>query len=131
MKQQDITQAQNVIVGLAALASNTVTKASFALFAPKWGSDAYRRFQRNNETLRKSAELMRQVRERDAEELDAFEQTAKSPYTQRPTTRDRAEEEQREKLKRELASERVKAFLICIVLIPIGLLVLLSGALVK
>ena len=46
----NLTDGQRTIVGLSDLLSEIVTKASFRLFAPDWGTYALNRFNRNNAT---------------------------------------------------------------------------------
>ena len=51
MKQKRLRDPQIIIVGLFAYMSDAVTKISFGLFVPDWGTAVARRFERNNQQL--------------------------------------------------------------------------------
>lgn len=51
MKQKQLRDSQVIIVGLFAYISDAITKISFGLFIPDWGTAVARRFERNNQQL--------------------------------------------------------------------------------
>lgn len=51
MKQKRLRDSQVIIVGLFAYMADAVTKISFGLFVPDWGTAVARRFERNNQQL--------------------------------------------------------------------------------
>lgn len=50
--KDDLTEAQNMMVGVAQMAAETVTKVTGRLFVPNWGVATLRRLRRNNERVK-------------------------------------------------------------------------------